>query len=669
MNSWHLSITSMIVVLGLFLNPARCKGQTQSNKNLSEKIRNVVNPQIAAGRLPGCVVAIGNSNGIDYLESFGNKRLKPTIEQMATDTVFDLASLTKPIATATATMCLIEDGLIRLNDRVSEHLPEFRGHQKENIRIKDLLVHTSGLIPDNALSDYDGTPTDAWQNICKLDLVYNTGADFSYSDVGFLVLARLIEKTTGKNLEEFAQQRIFRPLSMHETCFCPPEPLRHRAAPTEERNGHWIQGKVHDPRAFRLGGIAGHAGLFSTASDLSRYARMMLKQGTLDGHRVLHPMSIRLMTKRNDVPKGTRGLGWDIQSPYSSNRSDLYSASAYGHGGFTGTALWIDPDLDLFVIFLSNRVHPNGNGSVNKLAARVGSIAVANLSNRKTSGNRVSNVKLGIDILRQSNFEQLAGKRIGLITNHTGIDSNGESSVQLLHDAPHVRLVKLFSPEHGFEGQLDQSIIADSVDSSSGLKVVSLYGEKRQPNPDDLSDIDTLVFDVQDIGTRFYTYISTMGLAMQSAAAANIEFMVLDRPNPIGGEKFDGPISDSSTFTAFHPLPVRHGMTIGELAQLFNQELNLNLKLSVLAMTNWKRNHHWDQTGLLWVNPSPNMRSPAEALLYPGIGLLETTNLSVGRGTDTPFEVLGAPWIHARTFSKALNDPKNSRLDLCYTNK
>jgi uncharacterized protein YbbC (DUF1343 family) len=219
-----------------------------------------------------------------------------------------------------------------------------------------------------------------------------------------------------------------------------------------------------------------------------------------------------------------------------------------------------------------------------------------------------------------------------------------------------VQLAALFSPEHGFEGKLDVSKIGDTKDVSTGLKVHSLYGETRRPTAEMLADIDTVVFDIQDIGARFYTYVSTMGEAMQAAAESKKRFVVLDRPNPIGGIAVAGPMLDrgKESFVGFHRLPVRHGMTIGELARLFKAELKLDLELEVIACEGWQRGDLWDATGLAWINPSPNMRSLTQALLYPGIGLLETTNLSVGRGTDTPFEVIGAPWLDGRKLAAAL---------------
>ncbi len=266
-------------------------------------------------------------------------------------------------------------------------------------------------------------------------------------------------------------------------------------------------------------------------------------------------------------------------------------------------------------------------------------------------------VLTGIDVLQRDGFRALFGRNIGLITNHTGIDRSGISNIQLLHDASEVNLVVLFSPEHGLFGKLDVPLIDDAEDVITGVRVFSLYGNTRIPTSDMLKNIDTLVFDIQDIGSRFYTYISTMGHAMQAAADNGKRFVVLDRPNPINGITVAGPVLDEGrqSFTGFHRLPVRHGMTIGELALMFKAELRLDLDLKIIPIEAWSRIDYFDVTGLKWINPSPNMRSLTEAILYPGIGLLETTNLSVGRGTDTPFELFGAPWLDSEQFVMELN--------------
>ncbi|WP_153557028.1 exo-beta-N-acetylmuramidase NamZ family protein [Roseimaritima sediminicola] len=270
-------------------------------------------------------------------------------------------------------------------------------------------------------------------------------------------------------------------------------------------------------------------------------------------------------------------------------------------------------------------------------------------------------VLCGIDVLVRDDFQPLQAQRVGLITNHTGVDRQGRSTALLMHEADAVQLETLFSPEHGFAGALDQSKIDDVTDPTTGLHVYSLYGKTRRPTAEMLEGLDTLVFDIQDIGTRFYTYIATMGEAMHAAEQHGLRFVVLDRPNPINGVDLAGPMLDSEdeSFVGYHVLPVRHGMTTGELARMFQRERYPDLKLQVIACEGWQRDEYYDDTDLYWVNPSPNMRTLNQAILYPGIGLLEFTNLSVGRGTDTPFEHIGAPWIDGRRLATALN-----RLDL-----
>lgn len=339
----------------------------------------VVREGIAKGGMPGCVIAAGRSSGVFYFRAFGNRQVMPEPMAMEEDTVFDMASITKPVATATSIMVLWEQGRLRLRDKVSKHLPEFGKHGKEKVTIEQLLVHQGGLIPDNALADYADGKAPAFERIFGLKPYVEPGEKFVYSDVGFIVLAAIVEQLTGEDVAAFAKRTVFQPLRMDETSFLPTVEVRNRCAATEQREGRWMQGEVHDPRAYRMGGVAGHAGLFSTAADLSRYARMMLGGGELDGVRVLSPRTVQLMTRAYPVSSGTRGLGWDKQTGYSSNRGENLSESAFGHGGFTGTVLWIDPQLDLFYIFLSNRVHPDGKGSVNSLAGRIGTIFAASL--------------------------------------------------------------------------------------------------------------------------------------------------------------------------------------------------------------------------------------------------------------------------------------------------
>lgn len=639
--------------------PVVAPGEAGLDAEHLARIDGLVAEQIAKKRLPGCVVMIGRQGKIAFAKAYGDRRLEPSTEKMTLDTVFDMASLTKPMATATSIMLLVERGQVRLRDPVVEYLPEFAPNGKDKITIEHLLTHQGGLVPDNALADYKHGVEEAWRRIWGLELRNPVGEKFVYTDVGFLVLAKVVERVTGQSVAEFAAKNVYRPLGMDETGYLPGEALRARAATTEQRDGEWLRGVVHDPRAALLYGIAGHAGLFSTASDMALYANMMLSRGTVGETQIFSPHTIAEMTRVRDVAGHKRGLGWDMRSKYSSNRGELCSPSAFGHGGFTGTAMWIDPELDLFVIFLSNRVHPNGKGSVNRLAGQIGTVAAAALDGAPTtvSDTPRPDVLLGIDVLERDQFQALAGSRVGLITNHTGSNRDGVRTIDLLHKAENVELVALFSPEHGLQGKLDVAHIDDMRDEATGLPTYSLYGKTRRPNSKHLQEIDTLVFDIQDIGTRFYTFLSTMGMAMEAAAEQGLRFVVLDRPNPIGGLLVEGPVLDvgSESFVGYHPIPVRHGLTLGELAQMIRQDRGLELELDIIQVENWRRGDYWDVTGLTWINPSPNMRSLAQAVLYPGIGLLETTNLSVGRGTDTPFELIGAPWIDGRQLASALN--------------
>jgi len=273
---------------------------------------------------------------------------------------------------------------------------------------------------------------------------------------------------------------------------------------------------------------------------------------------------------------------------------------------------------------------------------------------RKTSHGPV--VRTGLDELETQKFAPLRGKHVGLITNHTGLDAQGRSTVDVLFHAPGVQLVALFSPEHGLAGRNDEKINS-STDAATGLTIYSLYGETLRPTDDMLQGVDALVFDVQDAGVRFYTYITTMAYCMEAAARRHIAFYVLDRPNPLGGEIVEGPMldADKTSFVGYYPLPVRYGLTIGELAQFLNAENQIGVDLHVVAMKNWRRNYFFDSTGLRWVPPSPNLRTTKAAILYPGLEILQNAGVSVGRGTETPFEHFGAPWINGDEVAEALN--------------
>jgi uncharacterized protein YbbC (DUF1343 family) len=445
----------------------------------------------------------------------------------------------------------------------------------------------------------------------------------------------------------------------------PPAP---RIAPTEQAGGEWLRGQVHDPRARAVGGVAGHAGLFSTADDLSRFCRMILDGGRLGGARVLSPAGVDALTRpRFYGDRDVRALGFDVATGYSRNRGDLFPEGSFGHTGFTGTSIWIDPSSRTWVVFLSNRLHPDGKGDVGRLRGLVASVAAAAFGeDTREAARRLARsvphpaeVLAGVDVLEADAFRPLAGKSVGLVTNATGRSRAGRTTAQVL-SSPEARragvsLVRLFSPEHGI-GAEREGDVEDQVDAATGLPVVSLYGRKRRPGAEDLDGLEAVVYDVQDVGTRFYTYITTLGYLLEETARRRIGLVVLDRPNPLGGTAVEGPNADPDrlSFTAYASIPIRYGLTPGELARFWNADRRLGADLAVVPLRGWSRELWYDETGLEWIDPSPNMPGLSAATLYPGIALFETTNVSVGRGTATPFELLGAPWLDGSRLARAL---------------
>lgn len=634
-------------------------------------------------KMPGAVVIVGHAGHIVYRRAFGSRALVPRRLPMRVDTIFDLASLTKVVATTTAVMQLLEQGKLRLEDPVASYWPEFGANGKDEITVRELMTHYSGLPPDLQLQPaWTGYQT-AVKMIEQTTPIVPPGTRFIYSDINYETLGDLVRRASGKTLDEYTARYIFKPLGMRNTRFLPPPSWRLRIAPTQYENdasGPMLWGVVHDPTARDMGGVAGHAGLFSTADDLAIFAQLLLNGGRYHGTRVLSPLSVQKMTAPQ-TPSGkmaVRGLGWDIDSPFSSNRGDLFPVGSYGHTGFTGTDLWIDPFSNTYVILLTNAVHPEGKGNVIALRTEIANIAAAAygrmptaqemlvrpaltsyselLNSYRAPAPAVDKVTTGLDVLESQNFAPLQGHSIGLITNHSGRDAAGHRTIDLLAHAPGVKLVAIFSPEHGLFGTADEKV-ASTHDPATGLPVYSLYGDTERPTDQMLDGIDTLVYDIQDAGVRFYTFITTLGYTLEAAGRKNLAYFVLDRPNPIGGFNVQGPLLDPNlrSFVAYFPLPVRHGMTLGELAEMFNQEQHLGVKLSVIKMNDWHRLDWFDETGLDWVNPSPNLRNLAETTLYPGVGMIEGANISVGRGTDTPFEVLGAPWMDSNKLAAYLN--------------
>jgi len=623
--------------------------------------------EIQAGRIPGAVVLVGNRTKVLYRQAFGKRATEPDQLPMNADTGFDLASLTKVVATTTAIMQLVEKNKLSLDAPVSKYWPQFAINNKKTITVRQLLTHYSGLRADLDLHPSWSGYHAAMTLIVAEKPVSVPGQNYLYSDINFEILAELVRRVAGLSLDVYCAKHIFRPLKMQHTGFKPA--FRSDIAPTEYLDGRLRWGETHDPTAYRMNGVAGHAGLFSTADDLAIFARMLLNGGSLNGVRILSRHSVKQMTIPQSPPGKLRGLGWDIGAPFAANREQLIPVGSYGHRGYTGTLLWIDPVSQTCVIVLSNRVHPHGKGDAGPLRRGILSIVSAGLASGSDQQIRAARPELaawqalpeiaakvasGLDVLVAENFASLQGLRVGVITNQTGIDAKGIHIVELLKQAPGMKLAAIFSPEHGMQGILDETIASGTA---AGLPVYSLYGEVRRPTDAMLEGLDALVFDIQDAGVRFYTYATTMAYAMEAAAQKGIAFYVLDRPDPISAEIVQGPLLDADlkSFTAYFPLPVRHGMTLGELAGLFNAEANLGAKLHVIRMRGYGRRDWYDETGLPWVRPSPNLRTLTQATLYPGVGLVEGANVSVGRGTDTPFERLGAPWINGKELSDYLN--------------
>jgi uncharacterized protein YbbC (DUF1343 family)/CubicO group peptidase (beta-lactamase class C family) len=718
---------------------------------------------VAAKKLPGAVVLINHDGRTVFEHAYGDRTLEPVIEPMTEDTIFDMASLTKCLVTATAIMQLYELHKMNFGDPVAKYLPAFAANGKQNVTIRELLTHYSGLPPDISLKDSWGLAApdkaEGLRRAFDSSLVTTPGTHFEYSDINYITLGALVEKISGASLDVYAQEHIFTPLKMIHTRYLPlakacgaylvigsaliEEPTGRGSRPsrdcpqgswkadqivpnvaptaydnegtaaTNSNFNHLLRGTVHDPTTRRMGGVAGHAGVFSTAADIALFGQALLDR--LAGRPSDFPLqqaTLQLMTRPQQpataesgatifTPDGqptkgiaARGFGWDFNSAFSRPRGAVFPIGSFGHTGFTGTSLWMDPGSNTVVVLLANAVHPRGNPPISALRGQVATAAAEALKlygsdvaqTEQASGKPgvESGTLTGIDVLEAANFSVLrdiAGRhgnhlRIGLLTNQTGVDREGRRTIDILNKSiPEVELKKLFSPEHGLFGAKDSTKIGNESDSATHLPVISLYGakdEQRRPSPDALKDLDAVVIDLQDAGVRFYTYETVVGYFLEAAARAHIEIIVLDRPDLINGVDVQGPVSDAGaeSYTDYMPVPVRHGLTLGELALYFNSERRLpnptsaniqapiKAQLTVVPIQNWRRSEYFDETRLPWTNPSPNLRNLTAATLYPGLGILDATNVSVGRGTDKPFEQIGAAYIDAPQLAACLTARK-----------
>lgn len=610
--------------------PFAIRIDTGSERALDDAVRSA----IARGTAPGAVLVLARRDGVVFQRAYGELSVEPTRRPMPLDARFDLASVTK-VFTAVAALRLHDQGRLSLDADVGDWIPPLRGRT-----VRDLLLHRAGLVAVDPLGSYD---TDRAATLLRVFAGAVDGApgDYRYSDLGFVALGEIVAAVTGAPLDEALRDLVSEPLGIEasfrpnpvaggsttadaDTRIVPTEYAAHRGDPPP-----MIDGDVNDPRAWRLGGVAGHAGLFASAHDLARLARALMSPGLLSAE------ALREMTERH----GDRGLGLDMRRRLGS------SARAFGHGGYTGTWFWVDPENDFAIVLLTNRVHPDGGGggdlgalrdALTRIAARAVPAAIP----------IPSDVMCGVDVSRATDFEALDGARVALFTNRSGVARDGTTTRELLERAPNVTLVRLFAPEHGLDADREGHI-ADG--RSSGVPVVGLFGPRRDPPPATLADIDVVVVDIQDVGARFYTYMSTMHRLLRAATLAGRRVVILDRPNPLGGVRVEGPVvqAERLSFVEHHPLPILHGLTVGELARLIVTEEELEVSLEVVPMRGWDPTKTWRELGLRWVASSPNLRDLRQVELYPGVALMEGMDISVGRGTDRPFEQFGAPWLDA----------------------
>lgn len=617
-------------------------------ETLHEPLHRALACAVHAANAPGAVACVGDTDSILFLDAFGLQQCTPRQTPTHTDTLYDLASLTKVIATTTAVMLLFEQGRLDLDEPIGKRLGV---GEPMPYTPRQLLTHTAGL-PATVDWYHELHGLAAYvEKISTLGATPSMPPRRLYSDLGFMLLAQLVTVLTDSPLDQFCQAHIFEPLGMKNTFFGRvPEPLKSRCAPTEECpwRQRLVHGEVHDENAYAIGGVSGHAGLFSTAEDLAAFCRALLNG------RILRLDTLKKMTDPNTLPfYPWQGLGWKRDPWFGGSEGFLPTRSAFGHTGWTGTSLWLDPERGLFVILLSNTCHPTRKKRNNTALRRIFHAAVAHLLYPETA-----NTHTGLDRLMWDNFDAIKGKRIGVLCHAASVDSRSKHLLDILTYSPGTQLRHVFSPEHGFQTSTEAGApVEDAEISWNNQKVpaTSLYGKRHAPTPDMLRDMDALVIDLQDVGARFYTYPHTLMECMKACAAADVPVILLDRPNPINGTQREGicPEQVGSPVCAL-PIPIRHGMTLGEIAQWIKAHMLPEVNLTVLEMDYWPRDFFFPQCQLPWVPPSPNMRNFETALLYPGTCLFEGTNLNEGRGTDAPFLVIGAPWLEPQKVLDAL---------------
>ncbi|MDZ4858753.1 MAG: DUF1343 domain-containing protein [Candidatus Hydrogenedentes bacterium] len=611
---------------------------------LHEQIRAILQNAVLQARAPGAVAYVGDLEHTHAHVAVGARQTVPSELPAELDTIYDLASVTKVMATATSILLLHEAGKLDIDAPVSSILPipAFSA-----ISALHCLTHTAGLNPGRPFYKELNTIDAMLERYAAISLTWPPGTRWLYSDVGYMILGRIVERVSGMTLDTFCKKRIFDPLELKNTAYNPPANWADRCAATEQCpwRGKMMRGEVHDENAYAVGGVAGHAGLFSTSGDIAAYIRALLTG------RILKLETVALMSELGATRAWPwQGLGWQLDAWTTKNFGFLPTRDSMGHAGWTGTSVWIDQRTSRFAILLSNTCHPSRATRDNESLRKVfyGGIG-------KRYYPESANTHTGLDRLVREDFRDLRGERIGLLTHHAAIDQLGRHVLDVLALAPDVRLTRLFSPEHGIRGQAEAGAAVGA--QRSAVPVVSLYGNRTAPTREELQGLDVFVIDLQDVGARFYTYPATMKACLKACAEAKLPVLVLDRPNPIGGAIIEGPIaSRTDSLVCWGAVPTRHGMTMGEIAQHFRdtelKELGLNLSISMLD--SWPVERMFSECSLAWLPPSPNIPTPETALLYSGTCLFEGSNLSEGRGTDAPFLQFGAPWVNARKTLEAV---------------
>ncbi|NLN92608.1 MAG: DUF1343 domain-containing protein [Candidatus Hydrogenedens sp.] len=600
---------------------------------------------------PGAVACAGEKGRRLFAAAEGYRSLRPKKEKATLDSVYDLASLTKVVATTTSVFLLRDEKALDLDDTLYRYLPIAN---LEEITIRQVLTHTTGLASWKALHLEISGLLPYVDAIARMAASREKGAGRVYSDLGFILLTRVIEEITHESFDLFCKNHIFEPLGMADSCFNPPASMKERCAPTEEcswRKG-MVRGEVHDQNASAIGGVSGHAGLFSTVGDLEKYCQALLSG------RILSEATLDEITGPAQIPGYPwQGLGWWIDPWTNGANGYLASRRAFGHTGWTGTSIWMDREKELYAILLSNTCHPDLSRR-NNGALRGGFYSKVSALFYKES----TNAHTGLDALVRNDYGQIKNKRLGVLTNSAAINQEGRPLPEVLAQAGASTVVRFFSPEHGFSGEAEAGQAVRSKETGP-VPVISLYGEKRAPSRSDLQGINLFVVDLPDIGARYYTYMATMKECMASCAEHGIPLLVLDRPNPLGGLVLEGaPAEEFGTAVCCAPIPIRHGMTLGELALFFRDRFfqGKKLDLRIVQAENWWYDFAHHESALPWVPPSPNIPTADTALMYIGTCLFEGVNMNEGRGTETPFLICGAPWLKAEEVLSDL-DPEMTR--------